>query len=84
MKGAFMATVFVLINTELGAEERVLAALKAIAAVNEVYVIYGAYDVIAKVVAPTMDVVKTIISEEIRNVPEISSTFAMVVAEPSL
>ncbi|MHA2233681.1 MAG: Lrp/AsnC family transcriptional regulator [Candidatus Hodarchaeales archaeon] len=79
-----MATVFVLINTELGAEERVLAALKAIAAVNEVYVIYGAYDVIAKVVAPTMDVVKTIISEEIRNVPEISSTFAMVVAEPSL
>ncbi|MFQ5979388.1 MAG: Lrp/AsnC ligand binding domain-containing protein [Candidatus Heimdallarchaeota archaeon] len=76
-----MATVFMLINSELGAEERVLTALHAIDVIKETYIVYGMYDIIAKVVASSTEVIKKIILEEIRAIPEIRSTLTMVVAE---
>ncbi|MHA2232985.1 MAG: Lrp/AsnC ligand binding domain-containing protein [Candidatus Hodarchaeales archaeon] len=76
-----MATVFMLINSELGAEETVITALNAIDAIKETYVVYGMYDIIAKVVGSSTDIIKKIILEEIRAIPEIRSTLTMVVAE---
>jgi len=46
-----MPIAFVLINTEIGSESEVLAALKKIDAVKESYMVYGVYDVVAKVKA---------------------------------
>ncbi len=57
-----MPTAFVLINTEIGSEEEILKELKKIPNVKEAYVVYGVYDVVAKVEAESMDKLKEIIS----------------------
>lgn len=57
-----MPTAFVLINTEIGSEEEILNELKKIPNVKEAYVVYGVYDVVAKVEAESMDKLKEVIS----------------------
>ncbi len=44
-----MPTAFVLINTEIGAEEEVVNELKKIPYIKEAHVVYGVYDIVAKV-----------------------------------
>jgi DNA-binding Lrp family transcriptional regulator len=73
-----VATVFVLINSEIGAEEEVLAALRLIEEVKEAYMVYGVYDIIAKIVAPSMDTIKTTILNQIRGVADVRSTLTMI------
>lgn len=74
-----MTTVFVLMNSAIGAENNVLTTLQAIEAVVETYIVYGVYDIIAKVKAPSMDEIKQIIHTEIRKIPEVRNTLTMVV-----
>ncbi len=57
-----MATTFVLINTEIGSEKEVLDELKKIDAVKESYMVYGVYDIVAKIAADTMDELKEIVT----------------------
>ena len=57
-----MPTAFVLINTEIGAEEEILNELNKVPNVKEAYVVYGLYDIVAKVEAETMNKLKEIIS----------------------
>ncbi|MFQ5978043.1 MAG: Lrp/AsnC family transcriptional regulator [Candidatus Heimdallarchaeota archaeon] len=73
--------VFVLVNSKQEAEETVQAALTAIDGVQEIYSVTGAYNSIAKVIAPSMDLIKTTILEQIRAIPAVRSTLTMVVAE---
>jgi len=49
-----VALAFVLINTEIGAEESVVATLKNIEEVKEAYLAYGVYDIVAKIEARDM------------------------------
>ncbi len=74
-----MPSAFVLINTEIGAEEEILQELKKIANVKEAYVVYGVYDIIAKVEAENMDKLKEIISWKIRRLDKVRSTLTMLV-----
>lgn len=48
-----MATAFILTNTEVGGEEEVMEGLRKIENVEEVYIVYGIYDIIAKAEAET-------------------------------
>jgi DNA-binding Lrp family transcriptional regulator len=72
---------FVLINADLGAEEELVSRLREIEFVKEVYVVYGVYDIIAKVEAPSMDKVKETISWRIRRLDKVRSTLTMIVVE---
>jgi DNA-binding Lrp family transcriptional regulator len=76
-----MTVAFVLINSEIGAEEDVLKELKKIRNVKEAYVVYGVYDVIAKVEAETMDKLKDSVSRSIRRLDKVRSTLTMIVVE---
>lgn len=76
-----MQVAFVLINADLGAEEEIAKELKKIAEVKEVYVVYGTYDVIAKIQAETMDKLKDTITWKIRHLQNVRSTLTMVVME---
>ncbi|MFW9914034.1 MAG: Lrp/AsnC family transcriptional regulator [Candidatus Thorarchaeota archaeon] len=76
-----MTVVFVLINSAIGAENNVLTALQEIDAVVETYIVYGVYDIIAKVRGPSMDEIRTIVHGEIRKIPEVRNTLTMVVVE---
>jgi DNA-binding Lrp family transcriptional regulator len=76
-----MPMAFVLINTEIGSESEVLAALKKIDAVEEAYMVYGVYDVVAKVKADTMDKLKEIVTYQVRRLDKVRSTLTMIVIE---
>ncbi len=76
-----MPMAFVLINTEIGSESTVLEALKKIDAVKEAYMVYGVYDVVAKVKADTMDKLKEIVTWHVRRLDKVRSTLTMIVIE---
>lgn len=50
-----MPVAFVLITVKAGTDESVVERLKALRSVDEVHEIYGAYDIIAKVLAKSGD-----------------------------
>ncbi len=76
-----MAEAFVLVNTEIGSEEEVLATLKSIDAVKEAYMVYGVYDIVLKVGSDTMDILKNTILTKIRQMDRVRSTLTMIVVE---
>ena len=78
-----MPVAYVLINSEIGAEEEVLKELKKVKNVKEAYVVYGVYDIIAKVEAESMDRLKEVITWNIRRLEKVRSTLTMMVVEPS-
>ena len=69
-----MPRAYVLINTDAGAENEVLDALKAIQAVVEAHMVYGVYDIIARVETQTMEDIKNVVSWQIRRLNRVSST----------
>ncbi|MBS7651727.1 MAG: Lrp/AsnC ligand binding domain-containing protein [Candidatus Bathyarchaeia archaeon] len=74
-----MATAFVLINAEIGAESDVLRELKEIPEVKEAHMVYGVYDIIARVETETMQELKDVISWKIRRLDKVRSTLTMIV-----
>ncbi|MBI4258422.1 MAG: Lrp/AsnC ligand binding domain-containing protein [Thaumarchaeota archaeon] len=76
-----MPMAFVLINADLGSEEELVGDLRQIENVQEVVIVYGVYDIVAKVVADSMDKVKETITWKIRHLKNIRSTLTMIVVE---
>ena len=74
-----MATAFVLINAEIGAEAEVLGDLRPIPEVREAHLVYGVYDIIAVVDTTTMQELKDAISFKIRRLDKVHSTLTMIV-----
>lgn len=69
---------YVLISTETGHTESVLEALEKIDVVEEAYMVYGTFDIVAKIKTNTMDELKdTIIN--VRLLGKVRSTQTMVV-----
>ena len=61
-----MPRAFVLLNVETGSEDNLLRQLKNIDVVEEAYVSYGVYDLIIRVKADTMEVLKDAVTRKIR------------------
>jgi len=76
-----MPSAYVLINTEIGFEDEVLRQLKKTPHITEAYVVYGVYDVAAKVEADTMDKLKYTITSNIRRFDKVRSTLTMITVE---
>ncbi len=76
-----MPTAFVLINTEIGAEDSVLGSLREVEGVEEAYTVYGVYDIVTKIKAKSMDTLKEIVTWRIRRLDKVRSTLTMIVME---
>lgn len=76
-----MPEAIVLVNTDIGSEDEVLNLLSNIEGVTEAYVVYGVYDIVVKVNAPTTEELKDIISNKIRKISKVRSTLTMIVVE---
>ena len=74
-----MPTAFVFINTELASMPDVLKKIKAIEGVEEAEMVYGVYDIVAKVKTETMDKLKHLIANHIRALADVRSTQTMLV-----
>ncbi len=70
-----------LINTNIGTEEEVMNELLKIEGISEAYIVYGVYDIVVKIKAPTTEALKEIISSKIRKISNVRSTLTMIVVE---
>lgn len=76
-----MPIAFVLVNTEIGAENEVMKTIKKVEGVEEAYAVYGVYDVVAKIKADSMDKLKEIVTWHVRRLDKVRSTLTMIVVE---
>jgi len=76
-----MSVAYVLMNVELGAEEKTLAEVRKIPNVKECYRIYGVYDMIAKVEGESLDTLKQLVISRIRRLPGVRSTLTTIAIE---
>ncbi len=77
-----VSTSYLLINADLGAEDDLIRTLKEVPNVVEVHMVYGVYDIIAKVQAGDMETVKATITSKIRKLEKVRSTLTMIVVNP--
>jgi len=75
-----MPRAFVLINVESGSEDQVLKDAKKHGWVQEAYVSYGAYDLVIKVKADTMEQLRGI-NQQLRAINNIRSTLTLILTE---
>jgi len=75
-----MSLVYVLLNTEPSQMESVLEEVKEIDGVEEAYMVYGIYDICAKVKTEIPQQLKGIV-QKIRSQNNVSSTLTLMVVQ---
>ena len=75
-----MNSAIVAITTDIGAEGRVMEAFCQMPSVKECYMVYGVYDILVKVQAPSEDEMSTAIIA-VRDMPGVRSTLTLVVCK---
>ena len=70
-----------MVNVESGHEDEVLRELRKIDGVQEAYVSYGVYDLVATVRADTMDNLKDLITWRVRRIKEVRSTLTLILID---
>ncbi len=72
-------TAFVMINAEIGEEKAVLKFLTEELSIDEAHVVYGVYDLVAKISANDMKSLKDTVINKIRQANGVRSTLTMVI-----
>lgn len=73
-----IATAYVLIITDVGVEMDVLDQIKAIEGVEEAYLVYGNYDIIAKVTSKDVNDLKKRVIGQFRTIQKIRNTMTLI------
>ena len=76
-----MPRALVLMNAEMGYENKLVDQLKKTPHVSEVYAVYGVYDVMVKVEADSMEQLRDAISTGLRRTDGVKSTLTMIIVE---
>ena len=81
-----MPTTYILINSDLGSDVEIIKKIKQILDTEsgikyEIQGVYGVYDIIVKITANSMDILRSIITNKIRKVDKVYSTLTMMVIE---
>ncbi len=74
-----MLSAYVLITCDPGADDDVISELKTIEGIKEIFVAFGAYDILVKAEADNIETLRdTIIIWKIRQIPRIRSTLTLM------
>lgn len=76
-----MPRAFVLFKVDSGSEDKILQELKEIEGIQEAHVSYGAYDLIARVKADTLEKLKDDITQKVRLIKNVRSTITLIMME---
>ena len=76
-----MPMAFVFMNIDTGGEQEVLKQLQGIENVKEAYLVYGVYDLVARIEAETMEKLKEIVTWKVRRLDKVRSTLTTIVME---
>jgi DNA-binding Lrp family transcriptional regulator len=74
-----LPTALLLITTEIGEEIKVMRLLKKIEGVEAVYLVYSAYDIVAKIRTESLDELQDIVTNRLIRLKEIRSCTKMVI-----
>ena len=74
-----LAIAFILLNAEPGLESEVMKGLKNIEEVKEAHLVYGIYDIIARIETDNMRELKDVIAWKLRRLEKVRSTYTMIV-----
>ncbi|MCE5296164.1 MAG: Lrp/AsnC ligand binding domain-containing protein [Euryarchaeota archaeon] len=75
-----MQSAVIIINTDIGMEASVQNVLGDLKEVDFAYVVYGVYDIVAKVTAPDMDILENLIYEKIRKIEGVRTTLTLIIS----
>jgi DNA-binding Lrp family transcriptional regulator len=85
MKISNVSTAYVLLNSDLGSDESIIAEVKKILSDEdvkfEVQGVYGVYDIVLKLASDDAEKLRTIITNKIRKIGKVQSTLTMMVIE---
>ena len=82
-----MPTTYILLNSDLGSDVEIIKKIKEMldkegkSVRYEVQGVYGVYDIIVKITADNMDLLRNIITNKIRKIDKVYSTLTMMVIE---
>ena len=85
MKICNVSTAYVLLNSDLGSDESIIADIKRILSNEEVSYevqgVYGVYDIVLKLSSKDAEKLRMIITNKVRKIGKIQSTLTMMVIE---
>ena len=81
-----MAIAYVLINSDLGSDETIIAETKNILSAQseiqyEIQGVYGVFDVVLKLISEDAANLRSVITNKIRRIPQVQSTLTMMVID---
>jgi DNA-binding Lrp family transcriptional regulator len=76
-----MISAVVLVNTDLGSQDKVLESLKHVEGVEEAHALYGVYDLLVKIKAISIDKLKDITKLRIRQTNGVTSSLTLMIIE---
>jgi len=76
-----METAFVLIVCEVGTTDKVVKKLQTINEINEATSVWGAYDIVTKITAPTTEALRDTIRQKIRTTDNVRTTVSLMAFE---
>ena len=76
-----MSQAFVLINCELGSEEKIIEELKTLSDVKSAQGTFGAYDIIVEIESKSVEQIRETITWKIRKIEKIRSTLTLTKVE---
>jgi DNA-binding Lrp family transcriptional regulator len=81
-----MPTTYILLNSDLGSDAEIIQKIKEMldkekSIQYEVTGVYGVYDIIVKITADNMDLLRSVITNKIRKIDKVYSTLTMMVIE---
>ncbi len=75
-----MPSAIVILNTDIGKENEVAESISKLPGVESSHVVYGLYDIVAKVTSRTNEEFDTMIMSRIRQIPFVRSTLTLIVS----
>jgi DNA-binding Lrp family transcriptional regulator len=79
-----MISAVVLVNTDLGSQDKVLESLKLVEGVEEAHALYGVYDLLIKIKAISIDKLKDITKLRIKQLAGVTSSLTLMIVEDPL
>jgi len=73
-----MAKAYVLINCELGSEDKIISDLRKLEHIKDAVGTFGAYDIVAKIEAETSEQLRETVTWKIRKMDKVRSTLTLM------
>jgi DNA-binding Lrp family transcriptional regulator len=73
-----MAKAYVLINCDLGSEDKIISDLRKLEHIKDAVGTFGAYDIVAKIEAETSEQLREAVTWKIRKMDKVRSTLTLM------